>query len=608
MPKSKGVPKAKKWQQKVKVAPEPETENDFLELADDNEKGGGKWRVGDSAKAARFFQRALDAYDTGLKKYSSSFDLTYNKALLQYQITQDPRILKHFGDETELLQETLDSHRRALQLDQENADILFNTAQVLTSLAEILGDEDNIFSKEKARKFLRESLELFSACLTKQELDFSEVQAQMDELSEESNQDGGGGVSLNPDSASEKISPHNPPEELATVVEPITSSTLLDTALAILSSLSLLADLSAPSHDSTLATITELASPLIQTKIPQYISLLSSDVPVDTIAARSSGPVLSLTATTATLSLTADQAPQISPQQAAKEEAGLAIANFTASISEAEYGSMQISEGTYLARLTSAFGPLCSGVIPNPFTNPDPEASSFLSPSLSTQNIPSAALAKLSKHQADTLAAYVGVLLDFCGSVAKKFPLSSSSSSMTSAQDSYNQTLATQRTVLTYSLHLLTLAQTSAHFSTTQKLRLRLLTGDAQLMQRRVVLEVRGQLSEWGPKDETNEPRVLRKAALAVYERVKEEMKGASGNGSGEEELARDVEGKIMVAVVLGAGMEGDDGDGVKGTVVAFVKRFGREALEEALQEGVEDGMVGRRGVGFVKGVLKLVK
>lgn len=64
---------------KLTVKQEPETENDFLEAADEFEQAGGKWRAGDAAKATRFFKRAVDTYNAGLQRYQGSFDLAYNK-------------------------------------------------------------------------------------------------------------------------------------------------------------------------------------------------------------------------------------------------------------------------------------------------------------------------------------------------------------------------------------------------------------------------------------------------------------------------------------------------------------------------------------------------
>jgi hypothetical protein len=69
---------------KVK-AQEPQSENDFLEAADEHEQAAGKWRAGDAAKATRFFNRAIDTYNEGLKRYPTSFDLAYNKSVQLHQ-------------------------------------------------------------------------------------------------------------------------------------------------------------------------------------------------------------------------------------------------------------------------------------------------------------------------------------------------------------------------------------------------------------------------------------------------------------------------------------------------------------------------------------------
>lgn len=45
----------------------------------DFEEAGEKWRGGDAAKSTRFFIRAIECYDEGLKKFPLSFDLQYNK-------------------------------------------------------------------------------------------------------------------------------------------------------------------------------------------------------------------------------------------------------------------------------------------------------------------------------------------------------------------------------------------------------------------------------------------------------------------------------------------------------------------------------------------------
>lgn len=45
----------------------------------DFEEAGEKWRAGDAAKSTRFFVRAIDEYEKGLRAFPQSFDLAYNK-------------------------------------------------------------------------------------------------------------------------------------------------------------------------------------------------------------------------------------------------------------------------------------------------------------------------------------------------------------------------------------------------------------------------------------------------------------------------------------------------------------------------------------------------
>ena len=76
----------------------------------------------------------------------------------------------------------LASSRDALALKEDNADVLFNTAQILTSLVEALTDDrTNIHDP---LPFLEEALELFQRCLTLQEFNFTESLAQQEAMSQ----------------------------------------------------------------------------------------------------------------------------------------------------------------------------------------------------------------------------------------------------------------------------------------------------------------------------------------------------------------------------------------------------------------------------------------
>lgn len=49
--------------------PPPQTADDALAAGVALEEAGDKWRAGDAAKAARFYARAVDAYEAGLARW-----------------------------------------------------------------------------------------------------------------------------------------------------------------------------------------------------------------------------------------------------------------------------------------------------------------------------------------------------------------------------------------------------------------------------------------------------------------------------------------------------------------------------------------------------------
>ncbi|KJY00449.1 hypothetical protein TI39_contig329g00021 [Zymoseptoria brevis] len=309
------------------------TPDDFQSSADFEESAGGKHRVGDAQKSARAFIRALDIYDRGLAKHPSSFDLAYNKARLQLEISQQPVLVELIGVELlQWLESTLASHRRALQLSVENVDVLFNTAQVLTSLAEVLvedgEDEGDEEEEAKASRALQEALELLSVCLSRQEVLFEQHRADFPDVEE-----GGvaldaqeGGVALDAqEGAAESSTPAAPPAAQeddtdmaeATIETPISPSDLLDTVHASLSALTTLLPLS---DHSALQNLGEMARALTEDKAPTYIRLLDSTAQAP-----------------ATLSLALDRAV------------------FIAAYANAEFEARQLHFSTYLSRLDESF-------------------------------------------------------------------------------------------------------------------------------------------------------------------------------------------------------------------------------------------------------------
>jgi hypothetical protein len=170
-----------------------------------------------------------------------------HRARVQYEITQHPRLAAQLSIPlVEALSVALQSHREALVLEQDNADALFNTAQVLTSLAETVTDTKRPVEEDlnQAAKFLQEAIELFQRCLVLQELKYTEMQEQIRQMEsgevgrmeqvQESKQ-----MQESPDVESQE----SEQEQWAAVVEPVTKDTLVDTAIAQLDALSTLCNL-----------------------------------------------------------------------------------------------------------------------------------------------------------------------------------------------------------------------------------------------------------------------------------------------------------------------------------------------------------------------------
>ncbi|KAL1962931.1 hypothetical protein VTN77DRAFT_9027 [Rasamsonia byssochlamydoides] len=265
----------KKGRQQIQ---EPETADEFLAAGVEQEEGGEKWRAGDAVKAMRFFMRAIEIYDNGLAKYPTSFDLAYNKARVQYEITQHPKLATQLpAPLVKILHIALQSHREALALQQDNADILFNTAQVLTSLAEALTEAKRPTEEQiqEALRYLREALELFQRCLALQELRYTESQEQIrmmeaGEFDAAGDEDAGVAVSQEPPEPSEPAESREE-EQWAAVVEPVTKNTLVDTALAQLETLATLCSLLTFDPGSGLAWVEEYSYDLLRTKIAAYV-------------------------------------------------------------------------------------------------------------------------------------------------------------------------------------------------------------------------------------------------------------------------------------------------------------------------------------------------
>ncbi|KAJ5145739.1 Tetratricopeptide-like helical [Penicillium bovifimosum] len=275
MPKQKSFLSHAKTKKKSAAKQAPVTADEFLAAGVELEEAGEKWRAGDAAKSMRFFMRAITNYDEGLQKHPGAFDLAYNKARVQYEITQHPKLAAQLpAPQGDLLQVALQSHRDALALSQDNADVLFNSGQVLTSIAELMSnskqDEEQLM---QAGTYLQEAIELFQRCLMIQEMKYTEQQEEIEQMES-------GDVPQEPEvvpqaesaGQTQVESAGEEQEQWAMIVEPVTKNTLVDTAVAQLETLTTLCNLltSNPTAGGV-GWVQEYSSELVHSRLPAYV-------------------------------------------------------------------------------------------------------------------------------------------------------------------------------------------------------------------------------------------------------------------------------------------------------------------------------------------------
>ena len=284
----------------------------------------------------RFFHRAIDIYDEGLKKFPRSLDLAYNKARVLYEIATNPLTIKQLQTPLiDALEIALTAHQYASELDPDYPDTLFNTAQVLTSIAEELtsipGRITSSHDNRKAVEYLKEALEAQSRCLAIQEQNFTEQTALKKQLVNSSVGSQTTSVQQSsPLNCSQPIASSGSPAcdegEWVEVIEPVTADTLIDTVIAQLATLATLCGIIPDiefydyDRDAVLLTTETLAATLLLTKLPAYVSYFTSP-----------------------------------PQPERQSEVNIAKANFSSAFLEASYRVMKIDAKAYKQERNSAF-------------------------------------------------------------------------------------------------------------------------------------------------------------------------------------------------------------------------------------------------------------
>jgi hypothetical protein len=134
------------------------------------------------------------------------------------------------------LRQALEAHRYALNLDRDNPDTLFNTAQVLTAIAESLA-KDPSHSDQDALQPLEQALELQSRCLSVQQIKLEEWKLQQQEAEASIAAQNENDIDDIESNEAQEAESGNDGSNAAedrwfSVVEPITEDTLVDTVVA----------------------------------------------------------------------------------------------------------------------------------------------------------------------------------------------------------------------------------------------------------------------------------------------------------------------------------------------------------------------------------------
>jgi hypothetical protein len=177
------------------------------------------------------------------------------------EIASNPNLLAQLKEPSvDVFRRTLDAHRYALNLDPDNADGLFNTAESMTGLAvEIAnGDDGPEASSSEVFKLLQEGLELFRRCLSVQKLQYDQdLQRERlaGEQEDETSREEAVSAPERPEApvpSSEEEDDDDEEEQYATIIHPVTLDDMVDTVTTQLDTLSILCDIGSKSSSPTL--------------------------------------------------------------------------------------------------------------------------------------------------------------------------------------------------------------------------------------------------------------------------------------------------------------------------------------------------------------------
>jgi chemotaxis protein histidine kinase CheA len=265
--------------------------------------------------------------------------------------------VSQLGNKTALLEETLNSHRFAISLNPTNTDILFNAAQVLTSLAEAsLESGTQEAAKVPARALLEEAVDIFTKCLDSQQREYETMQAEIAkaQASGEYREAWEGDISLNnapaeDEEAETASSSEETAGDWATVEEPLTPESILETCTAQLGALTTLLGLYDPSDVANIEKKAYDGKETATAKIPALINLIDTLPSTQAKEEPKAGPTLSLGSS-------AVEEVETTP----KDDAILATANFQTAIAEIAYRSGASESTQYAQTVEQIFSKIAS--------------------------------------------------------------------------------------------------------------------------------------------------------------------------------------------------------------------------------------------------------
>lgn len=505
----------------------------------------GKHRGGDPIKSLRFARKALDLYTQGLSKYPQNFDLAYNKGRLELEIATHHSLVKALDvPVTQVLQQALTSHRYAISLNPDNADTLFNTAQVLTTIAEYVAKNDSIPDTE-ALSYLEEALERQNQCLQIQQARFAESRGMHEAAMNQNLQDdddiedddGGAKLDSSTKSAFEDQN-EDQQEQWVSIIEPVTANTLIDTILSQLSTLTTLCTL-----------LTSSTSSMATTPIsPSWIESYSTNLTTNILPALTSDP--------ANTEILLPRASEIHRTKAI----------FSASLLDLAFHTNSITPEMYVTNLAAAF---------------------------STSDLGNSETKTETDNDPETQIAHARALITLSSSLSElshKMPPSSQSSSSSSSTPIPTHrwtTLSQASTILTKTSTFPTTKSTPYTLATTHLLR-----GDIALL-----LYALSHPPMSHPQAISNKSQLLKNAE--VFYRNAGKLFGSVG-GEGEEEgaVARWRGGVVEVLKIVEEG--GNAGRGVdrervrkvlEGVSVGRSGEWRREQMGDMVDEGLVEGV-----------------